>query len=112
MEEGRFLIVRPERGGVGDLLRYAVGGGGGVTRFLEASDDGVLGPEEEADHRWVIVVSIVVRKLIGLLGKPMEWAGFVVDFLLNLLSENGGLSGLLCNFLRGHCLLFHCSFVC
>lgn len=102
VEGGRFLIVRPERGGVGDLLRYA-GGRGGGARFLEASDDGVLGAEA-ADHRWVIVVSVVVRKLIGLFGKPLEWTGFVVDFLLNLLSENGGLSGLLCSFFLGQFL--------
>lgn len=97
----RYLIVRPEKGGVGDLLRYAVRNDlvGGMA-FLESSDDAVLGGLV-ADCRWVIVVSIIFRKIIGLLRKPMEWSGYLVDFVLNLLSQNGNLSGLLWNLLRG-----------
>lgn len=84
-----------------DLFRYAVRNDrGGATAFLEGSDDAVL-VGEAADHRWIIVVSIIVRKIIAVFGKPMEWTGFLVDFVLNLLSENGNLIGLLCNLVRG-----------
>lgn len=97
----RFLIVRPESGGIGELLRYAIGNGiGSETSFLEGSHPAVYGGEE-ADHRWVIVVSIVVTKIIALFGKPLEWYGYLVEFFLNLLSENGNILGLLCNLVRG-----------
>ncbi|KAL3598607.1 hypothetical protein D5086_006525 [Populus alba] len=56
-----YLIVRPEKGGMLDLL----------------------------------------RKIISLFGKPMECTGFVADFFLNLLFQNGGIMGLLLNFLQG-----------
>ncbi|OMO80504.1 hypothetical protein COLO4_24057 [Corchorus olitorius] len=52
--------------------------------FLESSDHGLVGGEA-ADHRWVILVSIIARKIIHLLSKPMEFTGFVVDFFLNLI---------------------------
>ncbi|KDO53737.1 hypothetical protein CISIN_1g0372962mg, partial [Citrus sinensis] len=54
-----------------------------------------------ADHRWVIAVSIIARKIIGFLAKPMEYTGFVVDFTLNLLSQNGNIFGLLYSLLHG-----------
>jgi hypothetical protein len=57
--------------------------------------------EEAEDHRWVIVVSILVRKIIRLLRTPMEFTGFVVDFFLNLFSANGGFFGLLLRLIQG-----------
>ncbi|KAJ6932888.1 hypothetical protein NC651_008343 [Populus alba x Populus x berolinensis] len=96
-----YLIVRPEKGGMLDLLRYLVWAdiGSGV-KFLESSEEGIMGGEA-ADHRWIILVSIIVRKIISLFGKPMEYTGFVADFFLNLLFQNGGIMGLLLNFLQG-----------
>lgn len=96
-----YLIVRPEKGGIGDLYRYLVRAdmASGVA-FLEGSDEGLLGAAA-ADHRWVILVSIIVRKIITFFRKPMEWTGYAVDFFLNLLFLNGNLFGLLCNLLHG-----------
>lgn len=107
--------MRPERGGVRDLLRYTVRGDvQSFERFLETNcddEEGRVGGVVADDHRWVILVSIIVRKIIGSLAKPMEWTGWVVDFLLNLLSQNGNLFGLLYNFIRGN-LVFYNGFVC
>lgn len=105
-----YLIVRPEKGGIGDLYRYLVRAdiASGVA-FLEGSDEGLLGAVA-ADHRWVILVSIIVRKIIAFFGKPMEWTGYVVDFFLNLLSLNGSLFGLLCNLLHGNWSTLYCLF--
>ncbi|VVA90481.1 unnamed protein product [Arabis nemorensis] len=68
-------------------------------KFLESveyiSRSSMVIDEEAEDHRWVIMVSILVRKIIGLLRTPMEYTGFIVDFLLNLFSANGGFLGLL-----------------
>lgn len=99
--DSRYLIVNPENGGMVDLLKYLLLGdiSSGV-KFLEA--EAVLVVEEAADHRWVIAVSIIARKIIGFLAKPMEYTGFVVDFTLNLLSQNGNIFGLLYNLLHGN----------
>ncbi|XP_038681347.1 triacylglycerol lipase OBL1 isoform X2 [Tripterygium wilfordii] len=100
----RYLVVSPEKGGLWDLWRFTVWGDleRGV-RFLEGSEE----VDEEvlyglaSDNRWVIAVSIVVRKIIAFSAKPMEYSGYVVDFILNLLSLNGNLLGLLYNIVHG-----------
>ncbi|XP_039061617.1 triacylglycerol lipase OBL1 [Hibiscus syriacus] len=99
----RYLIVRPDKGGIRDLLSYSLSGDrDSVVKFLESSDqDAVLAGGESADHRWVILVSIVARKILHFLGKPMELTGYVVDFFLNLLSQNGSIFGLFYNLLKG-----------
>ncbi|XP_041016415.1 triacylglycerol lipase OBL1 [Juglans microcarpa x Juglans regia] len=100
-----YLIIRPEKGGIGDLYRYMVRDDiASGLRFLEGSDEGLVG-KVAADHRWVILVSIIVRKIVAFFGKPMQWTGYAVDFFLNLLSLNGNLTGLLCNLLRGKVVL-------
>ncbi|XVE51766.1 hypothetical protein DITRI_Ditri02bG0067200 [Diplodiscus trichospermus] len=101
----RYLIVRPERGGIWDLIKYSLWGDlESGLRFLESSDQGVVGGEE-ADHRWVILVSIVARKILHLFSKPMEFTGHVVDFFLNLISQNGSLFGLFYNLLHGEVVI-------
>ncbi|GMI77824.1 Oil body lipase 1 [Hibiscus trionum] len=100
----RYLIVRPEKGGIWDLLSYSLWGDiDSVVKFLESSDDqgAVLAGGEAADLRWVILFSIVARKIIHFLGKPMELIGYGVDFFLNLLSQNGSIFGLFYNLLKG-----------
>ncbi|KAG8367096.1 hypothetical protein BUALT_Bualt16G0037100 [Buddleja alternifolia] len=109
-----FLVVRHENGGLWDLFKFMVfdnleSGG----KFLESSNCGGVvvgeevwewegGGEVTSDHRWVIVVSIIVRKIIKVLGKPMEWFGYFVEFFLNLLSLNGNFLGLLNKILHGN----------
>lgn len=121
----RFLIVNREAGGILDLLRFVVSGnkqsgekflqysdGGAVEESRRADDSG--GGGEGPDHRWVIFVSVIVRKLIAVFGKPMEWFGYLVEFILNLLSLNRNFFGLFYNILHGNtktcfpssCLLF------
>lgn len=103
-----YLIVRPHRGGYRDLFQYGVRGDETSKRkFLEQPDEysngrstSVINAEAD-DHRWVIVVSILVRKIIGLLRTPMEYTGLVVDFVLNLLSANGGFFGLVLGLIKG-----------
>ncbi|ESQ48542.1 hypothetical protein EUTSA_v10020516mg [Eutrema salsugineum] len=101
-----YLIVRPHRGGYRDLFWYGLRGDEtSKEKFLEWPDEyssrnTTVIDEEAEDHRWVIVVSILVRKIIGLLRTPMEYTGFFVDFLLNLLSANGGFFGLLFGFIQ------------
>ncbi|KAI3409602.1 Lipase_3 domain-containing protein [Psidium guajava] len=98
----QYLVVNPHGGGAHDLLRYGVWGDTrSGMKFLESSRRGEFVGAVASDHRWVIVVSIIARRVIAFFGKPMKWTGFLVDFVLNLLSENGGFLGLLYNFILG-----------
>lgn len=109
----RYFIVKPQNGGIGDLVRFLRKKDvESSVKFLEISDDGVLEEElgnasrsdddgETPGHRWVIFVSIVVRKIMVVFGKPMEWFGYLLEFFLNLLSLNGGFLGLPFNLLLG-----------
>ncbi|KAI3463181.1 hypothetical protein Pfo_019844 [Paulownia fortunei] len=110
-----FLIVRHENGAILDLFKFLVFNdqesgakfleschGDGVFQEELLGDGGGGGGEVTPDHRWVIVVSIIVRKIIKVFGKPMEWAGYLVEFILNLLSLNGNFLGLLYKILHGN----------
>ncbi|GFY97269.1 alpha/beta-Hydrolases superfamily protein [Actinidia rufa] len=112
----RYMILRPENGGIRDLLRFLVSADrASAAKFVETSDEDAVaaeflgsggdddgdGGDVPPDHRWVIFVSIVIRKVIALFGKPLEWSGYLFEFFLNLLSENGNLLGLLYNLLFG-----------
>ncbi|KAH1091086.1 hypothetical protein J1N35_018343 [Gossypium stocksii] len=106
------LTVRPEKGGVWDWMKYLLWGDlESGLRLLESSDWGSVvmgggaGGGEEADDRWIIIVSIVVRKLLGLCSKPMELTGYGVDFILNLISQDRSLLGLLSNLLNGEVII-------
>lgn len=109
-----FLIVRDECG-IFDLLKFLVlNDEESGSKFLESFNGGGLlqdgdgdgyGGEVTADHRWVIVVSIIARKIIKVFGKPMEWTGYLLEFILNLLSLNGNFLGLLNNILKG--IIYH-----
>ncbi|KAK9011186.1 hypothetical protein V6N11_044040 [Hibiscus sabdariffa] len=92
----RYLNVRPEKGGVWNLLKFWLWGS---NHGLVVVGGGAAVQEEV--HRWVILVSIVVRKLLHLFRKPMEFTGYVVEFFLNLISQNGSLFTLLSNILLG-----------
>ncbi|KAI3871245.1 hypothetical protein MKW98_015145 [Papaver atlanticum] len=130
----RYLIVRPEKGGIFNMSRYLLRFDAANHDFIETNNhgyDGELvtvsrgissncggGSGQDDDHRLVIIISIIVRKIIGVLGKPMEWMGYLVELLLNLLSLNGGsIFSLLTAFLNGssiinlHLILFRFSII-
>ncbi|XP_055826103.1 triacylglycerol lipase OBL1-like, partial [Solanum dulcamara] len=104
-----FLIVKPENGGIWDLVCLLLGGVRGEmnAKFLEYSyadgdgGGGGGGGEEVDDHIWVIFVSIVVRKILKVFKKPMEWSGNFFEFFINLFSLNDNFFGLLHNILHG-----------
>ncbi|KAL3528528.1 hypothetical protein ACH5RR_007850 [Cinchona calisaya] len=110
----RYLIVNPQNGGIRDLARFLIKKDKqSGAKFLESSDDRIIqeellggtDDEETPDGRWVIFVSILVRKIIAIFGKPMEWTGFLVEFFLNFFSANGGFFGVLYNILHGEIVL-------
>ncbi|KAL0325766.1 UNVERIFIED_CONTAM: Lipase [Sesamum radiatum] len=114
-----FLIVSHEECGIWDLFKFLMFndqhsgakflkscrlGRGGIFEEEVLGDVGD-GEEVSPDHRWVIVVSVIVRKIIKVFGKPMEWFGYLVEFILNLLSLNDNFLGLLCRILHGNVVM-------
>uniref|UniRef100_A0A7N0T2X1 Fungal lipase-type domain-containing protein n=1 Tax=Kalanchoe fedtschenkoi TaxID=63787 RepID=A0A7N0T2X1_KALFE len=96
-----YLIVRPENGGFTDLFKFAaLGNHESGRKFIERGSR-ISGDVPDPAWRWVLLVSIIARKIIKLFGKPMEWFGFFFDFLLNLLFLNGNILGLFKNLLQG-----------
>eukprot|EP01018_Ginkgo_biloba_P008006 Gb_19035 [translate_table: standard] len=92
-----YLIVHPDNGGILELLFFIL-----LVRkrhgFIEC-------PEHirarQMDHRWVIKASIPVRKFLKFVAKPMAGVGIRIEFILNLLSNNGGIIGILFKILKG-----------
>ena len=97
--EWSYLIVRPEKGGFVELLfRYAFLG----RDFHRFVDQYSSSSSVDSSWRWVILVSILVRKFISFFAIPIHWTGFFLDFFLNLLSLNGAsFFALLNNFIHG-----------
>ncbi|XP_057439739.1 triacylglycerol lipase OBL1 isoform X2 [Lotus japonicus] len=92
----RYLNVFPDKGGIWDLMRYALLGD--ISTFVDTNNNNLSDPH----HRWIIFLSILVRKIIAFLAKPLYWTGCFLEFLLNLLSQNGNFFGLLHNLIRGN----------
>ncbi|PKI50439.1 hypothetical protein CRG98_029189 [Punica granatum] len=72
------------------------------AKLLKSFGEGLL-TTVASDHRWVIVVSIIMRKVLGVFRKPTEWTSFLVEFFLDLLPSNGSLFRFLLNFACGVC---------
>ncbi|EEF29057.1 triacylglycerol lipase, putative [Ricinus communis] len=96
-----FLVVDPKKGRKRDIFKYLVRKDvkSGMS-FLDSSEEGVKGGAA-VDHRWILLVSIIIRRVLALIDTPLKYLGYVIDFFLNLISQNSGFSGILNNFLHG-----------
>ncbi|XP_065864970.1 triacylglycerol lipase OBL1-like [Euphorbia lathyris] len=96
-----FLIVNPKKGKKRDIFKYLVGKNvkSGMS-FLDSSDEEIKGGAA-VDHRWMLLVSIIICRFLNLIYLPMKYIGDAVDFFLNLISQNEGLSGIFHNFFHG-----------
>ncbi|XP_057851047.2 triacylglycerol lipase OBL1 [Cryptomeria japonica] len=92
------LILHPENGGTLQLLR-SLFLAGNEHDFVEYSEH--FRPRHRDQNKWIIKISILVLKLFHSVAKPMAWVGFCIEFMLNLLSDNGGFTGLICKVLKG-----------
>ncbi|WCJ39278.1 alpha/beta-Hydrolases superfamily protein [Euphorbia peplus] len=97
----KYLILRPERAGFIDLFKFSIWDDtGSGLGFLDGSDIGVVN-EETLQQKWLLLFSLVVRKFFHFVKKPMVYLGYVIEFMLNLLAQNGGVFGLFSNFVTG-----------
>ncbi|XP_047317027.1 triacylglycerol lipase OBL1 isoform X2 [Impatiens glandulifera] len=101
-----YFTVRSENGGIRDLYRFLVLADiASGNKFIETSNEDCVMGRDTWDHRWVIFISIIVRKIIAFFGKPMEWTGYCFEFFLNLISDNGNILRLLLNLLQGKAVI-------
>ncbi|XP_050234292.1 triacylglycerol lipase OBL1-like [Mercurialis annua] len=97
-----FLIVDPKKGKKRDIFKYLVSNDvKSGMKFLESSEDDVKGGAA-VDHRSILLVSIIIRRLMTFLETPLKLLGIIIEFILNFISQNGGFSGILNNFLRAN----------
>ncbi|GLJ18998.1 hypothetical protein SUGI_0339600 [Cryptomeria japonica] len=89
------FILHPEKGGTIKFLSslYPTGKEQGFKEYPQ---------HFRSQNGWIIKISILVIKVLHSAAKPMEWIGSMVELLLNLLSNNGGLTGTIYRLLRGH----------
>ena len=80
------------------LLRFLVWADGPTFLQSSGTHTSALGGE---DHRWMIVVVVILKRMISMSALSMKWIGYSVEFVLNLLYVNGNLIGLLFNFIQG-----------
>ncbi|WCJ39273.1 alpha/beta-Hydrolases superfamily protein [Euphorbia peplus] len=97
-----FLIVNPKKGRKRDIMKFLVGKNvKSGMRFLDSSEEGIKGGAV-VDHRWILLLSIIISRILNLLYEPIQYMGYAFDFLLNLISQNNGLFGILINVLTGN----------
>jgi hypothetical protein len=94
-----YIILRPENGGILDVLRFLFLSPRELP-FIEHPEL-VEGRADTIYRRWIITVSILVRKFLHLVAKPMALVGFCIEFMLNLLSDNRGIQGIIFRVLTG-----------
>ncbi|KAK9923890.1 hypothetical protein M0R45_032288 [Rubus argutus] len=106
-DESSYVILRPEGGRLLDLLKFNfLGDVGSGFQFmqgvLQGTDDvGQMMFAFDEAHRMAVVVSIIARKILAWLGTPIKWFGYLLEYILNFISLNGNLWGLLCNLVQG-----------
>ncbi|KAK1263235.1 hypothetical protein QJS04_geneDACA018583 [Acorus gramineus] len=98
----KYMLLRPDKAGMTDLARLL-----SSRRILEnpALDFSEGVEAREMNRRWLIFVSLLVQKLLLLQKRPLALLGSVLEFWLNLLSENRSFMNLLSNLLTGKLIL-------
>ena len=93
-----YLILCPENGGFLDALNFI---------FLSRREHRFIGygdhlwhQADTVDRQWIITVSILIRKFLRLVEKPMSLVGFYIKFILNMLSLSGGIPTIICKVLK------------
>ncbi|XP_073110122.1 triacylglycerol lipase OBL1 isoform X2 [Elaeis guineensis] len=65
-------------------------------KFVESSSS-VAGRLEGVPTDWITALTFVLQKILSETRTPLKWIGRVIEFLLNLVSLNGGVRGLIWN---------------
>ncbi|KAK9166338.1 hypothetical protein Scep_001529 [Stephania cephalantha] len=93
-----YVVLKPKRGGVLDLLRLLWTHDVGNNKFMDVSPGLKI---IEFRRRLIVINSVIVQKALHWLEKPMAWVGSLLEMWLNLLYCNGNFAVLLFRFFQG-----------
>lgn len=94
---GNYLVLRPEKASVFDLIAVLASIRVGRRKSVESSKE----EEGDVEYRFMIFLSLLVQKILLLVAEPMASMGKLLDMLFNTLSCNGGFWKLLLKLLWG-----------
>eukprot|EP00253_Pinus_taeda_P005934 PITA_05934 len=94
-----YVILHHKKGGFMHVLAL-----GGAHRFIEYPEHLSHLAETLYGH-WINKVSILLTKCLHLAEKPMHRVGICIEFILNLLSHNGGLLGIIFRVVTARCII-------
>ena len=95
-----YLFLKPEKATLFDLVRLLWSKDKQKHSFIETTHD----LEQELKnfcYRWIVFISIWLQKILRFFGRPMALVGRVIEFLVNLVYDNGGFLKLLINIITG-----------
>ncbi|KAJ8447980.1 hypothetical protein Cgig2_028856 [Carnegiea gigantea] len=95
-----YLFLKPEKAALFDLVRLLWSKDKQKHSFIETTQD----LEQELKnfwYRWIVFISILLQKILQFIRIPMALAGRVIEFLVNLVYDNGGFLKLLINIITG-----------
>lgn len=99
-----YLIIRPEKIRFIDILSLLI-----LRRsitsygFVESSagSDEKAGGGRRIRDDWVTPLVVIVMKVLDTIKTPLLYAGYVIEFFLNLFALNGGILGLIWRTITG-----------
>ncbi|KAL2931769.1 putative feruloyl esterase A [Bienertia sinuspersici] len=92
-----YLLLKPEETSFSDLLLFLVYN----ERKLVDCPSKFQEDVRKLNYRWIVVISALMMKLLQLMKTPMEYIGYLIETLMNLITNYGGLFNLLLNFIKG-----------
>ncbi|XP_008806588.1 triacylglycerol lipase OBL1-like [Phoenix dactylifera] len=92
-----YMIYRHEKLSLLHLLRLLIFRRHLISCEFVESSSSVAGRLEGVPTDFITVLTCALQKILSAIRMPMKWIGRVIEFLVNLLSLNGGVRGLFWN---------------
>ncbi|GLJ29405.1 hypothetical protein SUGI_0579720 [Cryptomeria japonica] len=101
METTGDLIAYPERLSLLKLILSVMLPYGLRSHLTKCEDQVIL----QLNQNWKMKLSLILMKIVGYVAGPLKALGILVEFLLNLFSQNGGLLRTLFSLLNGSMII-------
>ncbi|KAM7278348.1 hypothetical protein ACFE04_005482 [Oxalis oulophora] len=82
-----YLVLKPNEATWFDLGRLLISSDLKNEGFIEFPEERLI---RNCERRWVIFMSVFAQKLLLTMKKPMAFCGDVLEWWLNIFSDNGG----------------------
>ncbi|XP_022982230.1 uncharacterized protein LOC111481122 [Cucurbita maxima] len=99
-----YMILKPHKAKFFDLFMFLLPFGSRKTKFIDCSKDNERSYINIID-RWFIVLSIMLQIILAAVATPLAQLDSFLVKLLNFISFNGGIIGILCKILKGRKLV-------